>query len=76
MREVVAFDTNILIYALNASVPEHLAARRFLEELGERDSVVVSELVLIELYGLLRISLGVAFSMLAWPARAVDRAPK
>lgn len=49
-----AIDTNIFLYALNASVPEHEAARRFLDQrLGDSDTVV-SELVLIELYVLLR----------------------
>lgn len=51
---MIAFDTNILLYALNADCPEHAAARSFLEECAERDDVVVAELVLVELYVLLR----------------------
>ncbi|MCB9688831.1 MAG: PIN domain-containing protein [Alphaproteobacteria bacterium] len=49
-----AIDTNLLLYALNASVPEHEAARRFLDERRDDSDTVLSELVLVELYVLLR----------------------
>jgi toxin-antitoxin system PIN domain toxin len=49
-----AIDTNILLYALNASVPEHAAARRFLDDRRGDPDTVLSELVLVELYVLLR----------------------
>lgn len=49
-----AIDTNLLLYALNASVPEHTAARQFLEERRADPDTVLSELVLVELYVLLR----------------------
>ena len=45
-----AIDTNILLYALNASVPEHVAARRFLDERHDDPDTVISELVLVELH--------------------------
>jgi toxin-antitoxin system PIN domain toxin len=51
---MIAFDTNVLLYALNADCPEHGAARAFLDECAQRDDVVVAELVLVELYTLLR----------------------
>jgi len=51
---MMSFDTNVLLYALNADCPEHAAARAFLDECAARDDVVVAELVLIELYTLLR----------------------
>jgi toxin-antitoxin system PIN domain toxin len=51
---MISFDTNILLYALNADCPEHAAARRFFDECATRDDVVVAELVLVELYVLLR----------------------
>ena len=47
-------DTNVLLYALNADCPECDTARRVLEELGASDDVVICELVLVELYLLLR----------------------
>jgi predicted nucleic acid-binding protein len=52
-------------------VPEHLAARRFLDELAGSDSVVVCERVLIQLYGLLRNP--AVFPNPASPAQAVVR---
>ena len=68
---LIAFDTQIVVYALNASAPEHPSARRFLEKLAESDSVVVCELVLIELYGLLRNP--AVFPNPASPVHAVER---
>jgi toxin-antitoxin system PIN domain toxin len=51
---VISFDTNVLLFALNADCPEHGAARAFLEDCQLREDVVVAELVLVELYVLLR----------------------
>lgn len=47
-------DTNILFVALEVTRPGHQAARRFLESQARNDSFALCELVLIELYGLLR----------------------
>jgi toxin-antitoxin system PIN domain toxin len=69
-----AIDTNILLYALNSSVPEHAAARRFLEGRRDDPDTVVSELVLVELYVLLRSPAVVARPLSAPDAAAlVDR---
>jgi predicted nucleic acid-binding protein len=38
---MMAFDTNLAVYAANSSMPEHAAARSFLDSLGPRDDVVV-----------------------------------
>ena len=51
---MIGIDTNILAYARVGTAPEHPAAARFLEELGDNSEVVISELVLVELYLLLR----------------------
>lgn len=51
---MLSIDTNILLCALNRDAPEHAAARRFLAECGQRDDVAICELVLVELYVLLR----------------------
>lgn len=51
---MLSIDTNVLLYALNRDAPEHVAARRFMSECGERDDVAICELVLVELYVLLR----------------------
>ncbi len=51
---MTAFDTNILLHAHHAGSPLNASARRFLTEASTRESVVVCELVLVELYVLLR----------------------
>ncbi len=51
---MLSIDTSILLYALNRDAPEHAAARRFVAECGQRDDVAICELVLVELYVLLR----------------------
>ncbi len=68
---VTAIDTNILLYALNASVPEHQAARRFLDARQRDSDTVLSELVLVELYVLLRNPAVVARPLDAPAAAAV-----
>jgi uncharacterized protein len=51
---VLSIDTNVLLYAQNQDCPEHDAATAFLTEYADRDDVALCELVLIELYQLLR----------------------
>jgi len=51
---MIGIDTNILAYARIEAAPLHVAAAGFLEGLGASQEVVISELVLIELYLLLR----------------------
>ena len=51
---MISIDTNILLYAQNIDCPEHTAAYNFLLECSLRDDVVLCELVLVELYVLLR----------------------
>lgn len=50
----LAFDTNLLFYAVNAGSPFHPAAVAFLASLETDDGVALSELVLVELYRLLQ----------------------
>jgi toxin-antitoxin system PIN domain toxin len=51
---MLAFDTNLLFYASNQDSPFHQGARSFLDNLRENPRVLISELVLVELYRLLR----------------------
>lgn len=51
---VTAIDTNLLLYALNASAPEHGRATAFLKSRRDDSDTLLSELVLVELYVLLR----------------------
>jgi toxin-antitoxin system PIN domain toxin len=51
---MIGIDTNILAYARIESSSSHKAAVRFLEGIGSSQEVVISELVLMELYLLLR----------------------
>lgn len=51
---MIAIDTNVLLFALNADCEEYEPARAFLEECRERDDVAIAELSLVELYILLR----------------------
>jgi toxin-antitoxin system PIN domain toxin len=51
---MIAIDTNVLLFALNADCEEHKLARGFLEECRERDDIAIAELSLVELYVLLR----------------------
>lgn len=52
---MISFDTNLLLYSLNRDCPEHQAARDFFASLpNTARSVAVCELVLVELYVLLR----------------------
>ena len=51
---MISIDTNILLYSLNRDCPEHGAARAFVEACAGRADVAIAELVLVELYVLLR----------------------
>jgi uncharacterized protein len=51
---MLSIDTNILLYALNRDCPEHDVAAAFLSDCAARDDVAICELVLVELYQLLR----------------------
>lgn len=53
---MISFDTNILLYALNSDCVEHEAARAVVGERAKDTNVVLAELVLVELYILLRNS--------------------
>lgn len=66
---MLSIDTNILLYAQNRDCSEHHAARAFVEDCATRDDVAVCELVLVELYQLLRNP-----AVLARPLPAADAA--
>lgn len=51
---MISFDTNLLLYAQNRDCPEYAAAFDFLARSGSRSDVAICELVLVELYLLLR----------------------
>ena len=51
---MLSIDTNIFLYAYNRDCGEHTAAIAFLAECASRNDVAVCELVLVELYQLLR----------------------
>ena len=51
---MLAFDSNILLYAFVSSSPWHRQASAFIGQIRDRDDVVLSELVLVEFYTLLR----------------------
>lgn len=50
----LSIDTNIFVYALNKDSDVHEQARSFLRQASIRSDVVISELVLVELYLLIR----------------------
>ena len=51
---MISFDTNIIIYALNSAMPEHVQAHGFLTELSNDDRVAIAEQTLVEVYLLIR----------------------
>ncbi len=51
---MIAFDTNVLLPAVDFSSRSHAKAAAFLRALQDDEEVVISELMLVELYGLLR----------------------
>lgn len=51
---MLSIDTNLLFYAFATDKPEHLGTKAWLDELHENSDIVISELVLVEFYRLLR----------------------
>jgi len=51
---MISIDTNILFFARMEDAPQHQKAQGFLSELNSSHDVVICELILVELYGLLR----------------------
>ena len=51
---MISCDSNVLLYSLNEDCAEHAAAWRFVDSCKDRRDFVISELVLAELYILLR----------------------
>ncbi len=47
---MLAFDTNLVVYAANSNAPECESARSFLDSLRNRRDVALCELVLVEVY--------------------------
>lgn len=68
---MLSIDTNILLYAQNEDCPEHRPARAFIEECGSRDDVAICDLVLVDLYQLLRNRAVLNFPLNAPDAAAV-----
>ena len=51
---MISIDANILLYSYAVASPFHLPAKRFLEELSDREDVALSEFILTEFYLLMR----------------------
>ena len=51
---MISLDTNILLPAVETRNRDHNRAATFVESLHDRDDVAISELILLELYSLLR----------------------
>ena len=51
---MLAFDTNLAVFAANRSAPQNAAALEFFGSLTERQDVAVAEYMLVELYLKLR----------------------
>lgn len=51
---MISVDTNILYLALDSNAAAHARARQFVESIEDRTDVLISEFILVELYGLLR----------------------
>lgn len=64
-------DTNVFAYALNPDAPENALALRFLPGQAENPTFAVSEIVLVELYNLLRN--GAVLRSPLSPSQAVDQ---
>lgn len=71
---MLSIDTNILLYAHNRDCPEHEPARRFVEACASRNDVAICDLVLMELYQLLRNPAVLRVPLDAEPAAALCRA--
>ena len=70
---LIACDTNILLHASNVRSPRHADAASFLGDMSARQDFVVCELVLIELYVLVRNPAVVSNPLGADDAAAVCR---
>ncbi len=51
---MISLDTNLLLPAVESGNANHARAAAFLEALHDREDVVISEFILLELYNLLR----------------------
>jgi uncharacterized protein len=51
---MLAFDTNLVVFAANSAAPEQAAAAAFINSLATRQDVVVCEMMLVEVYLKLR----------------------
>ena len=51
---MISIDTSIFVYAQNADSPQHHNAFDFITTCGQREDVVLCELVLVEVYLVLR----------------------
>lgn len=71
---MISIDTNILLYAYNRDCPEHERAFAFVTSCSERDDVALCDLVLVELYILLRNPAVIAKPLSADQAADVCRA--
>lgn len=71
---MISVDTNILLYAFNSDCEEHQRAREVIKKLGSDSDVVLSELVLVELYILLRNPVVIGHPLKAAEAVSVCRA--
>lgn len=71
---MLSIDTNILLYAQNHDCPEHGPARAFVEHCANREDVAICELVLLELYQLLRNPVVLAAPLNAPAAAAICKA--
>lgn len=54
MSKLISCDTNILLYSLNSSCPEFENSKEFIESNLKNNNFCICELVLLELYVLLR----------------------
>ena len=67
---MIGIDTNLLVYARVANAPRHAAAVDYLNSLADNPDVVICELVLAELYLLLRNPVVLSPPLEATPAVA------
>ena len=51
---MISVDTSIIVYALNTRMPQHEKALEFIAALHDRDDVAICELILVEVYLLIR----------------------
>jgi toxin-antitoxin system PIN domain toxin len=66
-----SIDTNIFLHAQNSASPNHQSARDFVASCGKRDDMAICDLVLVELYLLLRNPAVVSHPMNATEAVSV-----